>query len=108
MSGRRRHDRYGVMNAVGILRVLREVTVQRGVDNEFVAISDTPAAIGELLALERIVNGTHVTVQVCVIDSRPAVVGRSLRHRLQLKPCDEITHEAKRIRRPKPAKSRDR
>ena len=105
---RRRNDRYGVTNAVGILRVLREVTVRRGLGGEFIAISDAPATIGERLTLERIVNGTLVTVPVCVVDSRPAVVRGTLRHRLRLQQSDDVAHDAREMRQPEPAESRDR
>ena len=85
MSGRRSNYRYGITNAEGILQVLRDVTVRRGVENEFVAISDEPAVSGELLMLERIVDGATVAAKVCVVESRPALVGGSVRHRLRLK-----------------------
>jgi hypothetical protein len=77
------------MNTEGTLRVLHEVTVQRGDENEFVAISAEPAAPGELLRLDRIVNREAVSSRVCVVDSRPVVAGGSVRHRLRLKPVDE-------------------
>jgi hypothetical protein len=93
MSGRRASYRYGVTNAEGTLRLLWDVTVQRGVADEFVAISGEPAAFGELFTLERIVNGIPVSSQVCVIESRPSLVSGSVRHRLRLKPIDEIDSE---------------
>ena len=88
MSGRRSNDRYGITNAQGILQILRDVTVQRGVENEFVAISDEPAVSGEVLTLERIVDGATVVSTVRVVESRPAVVRGSVRHRLRLKAID--------------------
>jgi len=105
---RRRNDRYGVTNAVGILRVLREVMVRRGLGGEFIAISDAPATIGEELTLERIVNGALVTVPVCVIDSRPAVVRGALRHRLRLRQSDDVAQDAREMRRPESTESRNR
>jgi len=66
------------------LRVLRDVTVQRGGDDEFVAISRERATPGELLTLERLVNGALVSARVRVIDSRPAIIGGTVRHRLRL------------------------
>lgn len=89
MSGRRSNHRYRVRNARGILRVLRDVTVKRGPENEFIAISGEPAALGESFALERIVDGAAVATKVRVIESRPTMVNGSLRHRLRLKPIDE-------------------
>jgi len=77
------------MNAEGTLRVSRDVTVRPGVENEFIAIGSEPAACGERLTLERIVNGATVTEHVVVDDSRPALVDGSVRHRLRLRRIDE-------------------
>src|SRR5262245_28727365 len=105
---RRRKDRFGVTNIAGVLRVLSEVTVRRGLGGEFVAISDAPATIGEQLTLDRIVNGTLVTVPVCVIDSRPAMLRGTLCHWLRLRQSDEGAQDTREIRRAGRAKSRDR
>jgi hypothetical protein len=73
------------------MRVLSSVTIRRGADDEYVAISGDPAAIGDLLTLERVVDGVMVAATVRVVESRPAVVRGSIRHRLRLKPIDETT-----------------
>jgi hypothetical protein len=86
MSGRRNYHRYGVNDAGGCLRVVRDVVIRRGVANEFVVISDEPAAVGELLTLERMVDGLQTAIEVAVVDSRPAIVNGSMRHRVRLKP----------------------
>ena len=86
MSGRRNYHRYGVNNAGGSLRVVRDVVIRRGVANEFVVISDEPAAVGELLTLERLIDGLQTAIEVAVVDSRPAIVNGSMRHRVRLKP----------------------
>jgi hypothetical protein len=85
MSGRRGNCRYGVMNADATVRILREVTVQNGVEGEFVAISVEPAASGDVFTLERIASQSKISSRVRVIESRPAVVNGSVRYRLRLK-----------------------
>jgi hypothetical protein len=88
MSGRRVHYRFGDVNAEGTLRVLRDVTVRRGGTDELVATSSEPAARGELFTLEPAGAGTAAAIAVCVVDSRPAMVGGRIRHRLRLKAVD--------------------
>lgn len=88
MQGRRRNFRHGVMNAEGVLRVLRDVTVSRAAADEFVAISTEPAARGERLTLERTVDGRIVAQAVLVLEAKPALVRGSLRHRLRLRGLD--------------------
>jgi hypothetical protein len=88
MLGRRRNFRHGVMNAEGVLRVLRDVTVSRAAADEFVAISTEPAVRGERLTLERTVDGRTVVEAVLVVEAKPALVRGSLRHRLRLRGLD--------------------
>jgi hypothetical protein len=99
MSGRRNYHRYGVNSADGSLRVIRDVIVQRGAGNEFVVISDEPAAIGDLLTLERLVDGLHTSIEVAVVDSRPAIVNGSMRHRVRLKPTGTKPIQTRRAKR---------
>jgi hypothetical protein len=100
MSGRRSFYRYGVMNADGSLRVVRDVMVWRDADNGFIVVGDEPEATGELLTLERVVNGTVITIEVTVIDSHPAIVNGAVRHRLRLRSSDsDERHEPRRVSR---------
>ena len=85
MFGRRNYHRYGVSNAEGHLRVVRDVTVFHGVEHEFVVISEDPEPSGEQLTLERIVDGQVTSMDVSVVDSQPAIVDGTIRHRLRLK-----------------------
>jgi hypothetical protein len=85
MSGRRQYHRYSVTNAAGNLKVVRDVTIWRDIEDDFIAIGDEPEPTGELLALEYMVNGTLMTVEVCVIESHPTMVNGSIRHRLRLR-----------------------
>jgi hypothetical protein len=96
MSGRRSHERYVVMNGNGSLKVVRDVSVWYGDDNEFVATSEAPAIAGELLTLERMVNDEISVVRVFVLESRPMFVSGMLRHRLLLRvdePLDDIVSD---------------
>jgi hypothetical protein len=85
MFGRRNYHRYGVSNAEGHLRVVRDVTVFHGVEHELVVISEDPEPSGERLTLERIVDGQVTSIEVSVVDSQPAIVDGAIRHRLRLK-----------------------
>ena len=105
MSGRRGHYRFGEVNAEGTLRLLRDVTVHRHGADEFIAMSGEPAAHGELLTLEPADVGTGAAIAVCVVDSRPAMVGGKIRHRLRLKAVERAGDDQTRAR---PAKSRRR
>jgi hypothetical protein len=75
----------GVVNVRGTLRVLRDVNVRRGPDDEFIAISRERAVAGELLTLDRVVDGTTISALVNVVDCRPVIVEGSVRHRLRLR-----------------------
>lgn len=88
MPGRRSYNRYGVIDADGTLRVVRDVTVECGVEQDITVLSTEPALAGELLMFERIVDGQAVRTQVQVVESRLAVVAGSVRHQLRLKRVD--------------------
>ncbi len=97
MSGRRNYHRYGVMNAEGCLRVVRDVAVWRELDDQFIAVCDDPEGSGELLTLERLINGTLITIEVAVIDSHPVIVNGRVQHRLRLR-SNEGDGESRRVR----------
>jgi hypothetical protein len=73
------------MNFDGALRILRDVTVRERSKDDFTAISRERAVPGEVLTLSRVVAGATVSVRVRVTDSRPVVVGGTVRHRLRLR-----------------------
>jgi hypothetical protein len=85
MSGRRGYSRCGVANVGGKLKVARDVAVWRDAEHELLVVSDEPGTTGEVLTLERVVHGTPITIEVSVIDSHPAVVNGTVRHRLRLR-----------------------
>ena len=85
MSSRRSYRRYGVRNAEGCLKVVRDVAV--GASSRSVHRRQRrPGRIsGELLMLERVINGTLITIEVAVIDSHPVIVYGCVQHRLRLR-----------------------
>ena len=64
--------------------MLRDVLVDRMEQNDVVAVSHTPATVGEEMSLDLIGNGGSVALNVRVLESRPIVVAGSMRHRLRL------------------------
>jgi hypothetical protein len=66
------------------VRVLRAVVIERMDHQELVAISQTPAAIGEEMTLDLFGACGSVALKVRVLDSRPAVIAGSIRHRLRV------------------------
>ena len=93
MSGRRQYHRYSVTNAAGNLKVVRDVTIWRDIEDDIIAIGDEPEPTGELLELEHMVNGTLITIQVSVIESHPTMVNGSIRHRLRLRTNDSFEEQ---------------
>lgn len=96
MSGRRGFYRYGVTNAGGSLRTVRDVAIWKAAEDEYVVLSDQPEATGESLTLERIVDGAVRAIDVFVIDSYPVIVDGSVRHRLRLRRTGERDHRHRR------------
>lgn len=85
MSGRRSHPRYVVATPWdGAMRVLREVVVSRTDSNELQAVSHSPAIVGEEMTLDLIGAGSTLGLKVKVLESRPAMIEGSVRHRIRL------------------------
>jgi hypothetical protein len=85
MFGRRSHTRFSVTpSAVGALRVLRDVILQRSGPNEVVAIGREAGVLGEILTLQLAGDDTKLGIAVRVLDSRPIVIDGAVRHRLRL------------------------
>jgi hypothetical protein len=87
MSVRRRDSRLEVVNAEGVLRVLRDVMVRRTDNAEFIAISGEPGVRGEVLTIFLAKDG-HAPFSVRVVDSKPTMVEGSVRHQLRLRSVD--------------------
>ena len=85
MSGRRGHQRLTIGSPTsGAVRVLRDVVIERVEREELVAVSQTPAVIGEEMFLELFSGNGCIALQVRVLDSRPVLIGGSMRHRLRV------------------------
>jgi len=88
MSGRRNQSRVNFVNSSGVLRVSRDVAVEEIVDDVFVAVSDEPGIVGDLLTIACSVNQVPETVTVVVTASRPRMVNGVVKHELKLKRAD--------------------
>ncbi len=85
MTGRRSHPRFAVANPwEGAMRVLRDVVVHRTSAEELLAVSAVPGVLGECMTLDLMGGGTTLALRVTVLESRPVIVGGSVRHRLRL------------------------
>ena len=85
MLGRRSHERFTLtLSAEGMLRTLRDVIVQRGTNNEWIAIGREPGVTGETLVLDLGSAEVPVRFTVRVLESRPVVVDGRVLHRLRL------------------------
>ena len=88
MSGRRTQARVNVVNSSGVLQVSRDVVVEGIVDDAFVAVSDEPGILGDVLTIACCVNQVRQTVTVLVTASRPRLVNGVVKHELKLKRAD--------------------
>jgi len=85
MTGRRSHPRFAVGNPWdGAIRVLRDVVVDRTSPDEVLAVSQAPGVLGETMRLDLMGGGLTLALHVTVLESRPVIVGGSVRHRIRL------------------------
>lgn len=86
MSGRRGHQRstIGSPESSAVVRILRDVVIERLDHEELVVISRTSAVIGEEMSLQLFSPSDCIALTVRVLDSRPAVIAGSMRHRLRV------------------------
>jgi hypothetical protein len=102
MSGRRSHPRFAVTNPWGgVIRILRDVVVNRVDRDELLAVSNAAAIVGETLSLDLIGDGQALAVKVRVIDSRPVIIDGTVRHRVRL----SLLEAQRETRLPQPAVS---
>lgn len=93
MSGRRSHVRFEVLQSPeGVLRVMRDVFVQRAGDREVIAVSREPGVLGEVVAIELPADDTSAGLQARVVESQPIVVNGTVRHRLRLQAIEASPH----------------
>jgi hypothetical protein len=90
MADRRRDKRFKFTGpAQGAFRVFPDVIVQQDGEDHWTGISRQPALPGETLVLDFVefdeVEGeVHRRLPVCVIESRPVIVGGDMRHRIRM------------------------
>ena len=87
MTVRRRDSRSEMVNAEGVMRVLRDVTLRRTGRGEFVVLSMEAGVNGEVVTIHVASEG-NAPVPVRVISSRPVIVDGLVRHELRLASLD--------------------
>ena len=68
----------------GVVRVLRDVVLDRTSQDELLAVSHAPGVSGETMTLDLIGGGIALAIKVTVLESRPVIVNGAVRHRLRL------------------------
>jgi hypothetical protein len=87
MSARRRDSRLEMLNADGVLQVMRDVMVRRIEGRDYLAISSEAGRKGEVLTIYIASHGNQ-PVAVRVVDSHPTIVDGSVRHQIRLRALD--------------------
>jgi hypothetical protein len=86
MSGRRSYARFNISpSSEGVLRVLRDVTVQGAQNDEVVVIGREAGVVGDLMTIEVTESPAIVDGHVRVVESLPVIVDGAVRHRLRLR-----------------------
>jgi hypothetical protein len=86
--GRRKQPRITLLNSPGVLRISRDVVVERATDNGWTAISREPGVVGEELTVVFPANGDKAPELVRVTASRPMLIDGSVKHELRLESVD--------------------
>ena len=76
------------MNSRGVLRVSRDVVIEKAADHGFVAVSGEPGVPGEVLTIVFSTTGSRETQTVRVTASRPVLVEGVVKHELRLERVD--------------------
>ena len=85
MSGRRSYPRFDITpSSEGVLRVLRDVVVQRDHDEDLLVIGREAGVIGDVMTLEIAESGAS-GAEVQVVESLPVIVDGTVRHSLRLR-----------------------
>jgi hypothetical protein len=90
MTGRRRHQRYGVSSLVtGVLEVLEDVAMESHDGGEFVITTTTAPIVGDQATLHFTgARGTQ-SIRVRVVESQLHVVKEGVRYRVRLTSVDD-------------------
>lgn len=89
MQGRRRAARFSLVNADGVLTVLRDVVIQTTDGGTLVVVDAEPREPGEVLTIDSRSGDNVVTNAVEVITCRPIIRGGHVLHELVMKPVKE-------------------
>ena len=85
MQGRRRDTRYRLSTPFeATLLTFQDLTIERVLAGEMVALSDAPGNYGQDMTLDLISSGPRESVQVRIVESAPVVVEGGVRYRLRL------------------------
>ena len=86
MSGRRSYPRFDITpSSDGVLRVLRDVIVQRAHDDDLLVIGREAGVVGDVVTLEMAEPGRLTGTEVRVVESVPVIVDGMVRHSLRLR-----------------------
>lgn len=89
MSGRRSHARFIVSpSSHGAIRVFADAEVEGLGPQQISLIAHDPAAISERMLLELPSENGDLVIPVQVTESRPIIVGSSVKHSVRVKPLD--------------------
>jgi len=85
MSGRRSYPRFDINpSSEGVLRVLRDVVIQRAHDKDLLVIGREAGVVGEIMTIEIAEPGAS-GAEVQVVESLPVIVDGTVRHSLRLR-----------------------
>jgi hypothetical protein len=85
MSGRRSYARFDITpSSEGVLRILRDVVVQRAHDEDLLVIGREAGVVGDVMTLEIAEPGAG-GAEVQVVESLPVIVDGTVRHSLRLR-----------------------
>jgi hypothetical protein len=85
MSGRRSYPRFDITpSSEGVLRILRDVVVQRAHDEDLLVIGREAGVVGDVMTLEIAEPGAG-GAEVQVVESLPVIVDGTVRHSLRLR-----------------------
>ncbi len=86
MSGRRSYQRFNISpSSEGVLRVVRDVAVQRTEGDEFVVIDRDAGIVGDVVTLESADGEATLNGRTQVVESVPVIIDGTVRHRLRLR-----------------------
>jgi hypothetical protein len=90
MSNRRTHLRFELsVPCKATLRIVRDVSVTKNGDTEFVCVGTVRGIVGEEVTLEVLGASARAAVRARITDSRPVPVNGSMRYELRLRAIQE-------------------